>query len=127
MKIEMYEQYVDDSNQVVIVPPAGARYDSDRKKVVIDDSQVDSEECDDERTARIMKDIANSIMPGVVMEFDVPSRNSSEKMPILDMKVWIDKEEGNIMFQHYEKPTTSKSIMHAKSAQSVSCRNSVHT
>ena len=31
------------------------------------------------------------------------------------------------MFQHYEKPTASQSIMHAKSAQSVSCRNSVHT
>ena len=31
------------------------------------------------------------------------------------------------MFQHYEKPTASQNIMHAKSAQSISCRTSVHT
>ena len=31
------------------------------------------------------------------------------------------------MFQHYEKPTASQSITHAKSAQSVPCRNIVHT
>ena len=60
------------------------------------------------------------------MEFDVPSRNDDNKMAILDMKVWLD-EDKNIMFQHFEKPTASKNIMHALSAQSVSCRNSVHT
>ena len=73
-----------------------------------------------------MTDIANSVMPGIVMEFDVPSRNSSDKMAILDMEDWME-EDGNIMFQHYEKPSSSKTIMHAKSALSVSCRNSVHT
>ena len=65
-------------------------------------------------------------MPGIVMEFDVPGRNDDNKMAILDMKVWLD-EDKNIMFQHFEKPTASKNIMHALSAQSVSCRNSVHT
>ena len=54
-----------------------------------------------------MTDIANSVMPGIVMEFDVPSRNANRKMPILDMEVWIEEEEGNIMFQHYQKPTAS--------------------
>ena len=53
---------------------------------------VDDEECDDERTARVMTDIANSVMPGIIMVFDVPSINGNEKMPILDMDVWIDKE-----------------------------------
>ena len=67
-------------------------------------------------------DIANDVIPGIVMEFDVPSRNTDRKMAILDMKVWME-ENGNIVFQHYEKPTASKSIMHALSAQSVSCRN----
>ena len=42
------------------------------------------------------------------------------------MKVWMN-EDGNILFEHYEKPTASKNILHAKSAQSVMCRNSVHT
>ena len=58
---------------------------------------------------------------------DIPSRNNSKKMPILDMEEWMENQERNIMFQHFEKPTASKSILHANSAQSVSCRNSVHT
>ena len=87
---------------------------------------IDSEVADDERTAKVLTDIANDVIPGIVMEFDVPSRNNDNKMAILDMKVWLNNE-GIVMFQHYEKPTASKSILHAKSAQSVSCRNSVHT
>ena len=39
----------------------------------------------------------------------------------------MDSLTGNIIFQHYEKPTASHNIMHANSAQSISCRNSVHT
>ena len=128
MDIMMYERYIDDSNQVAIVPPPGARYDRITEKLVVDASLVepDNEMCDDERTAKIMTDIANSVVPGIVMEFDVPSRNTNKKMPILDMEVWMD-EDGNIMFQHYEKPTSSKTVMHAMSAQSITCRNSVHT
>jgi hypothetical protein len=127
MNLKMYERYVDDSNQVAIVPPPGAKYDVTSSKVIIDDNLIDVVVCDDERTARVKTDIANSVMPGIVMEFNIPSRNSDQKMPILDMEVWIEKEEGNIMFQQYEKPTASKSIMHANSAQSASCRNCVHT
>ena len=46
-----------------------------------------AELCDDERTARVMTDIANSVMPGIVMEFDLPSRNLNNKMAVLDMEV----------------------------------------
>ena len=61
-------------------------------------------------------DIANSVFPGITMEFDVPSINTNEKMPILGMEVWIEKEEGNTMFQNYQKPNESQSIMHSNSA-----------
>ena len=67
------------------------------------------EEEEDERTARVLVGIANSI----VMEYDMPSRNIDCKMAILYMKVWIDYETGIIMFQHYEKPTALHNIMHA--------------
>jgi hypothetical protein len=64
------------------------------KKVVVDDNQGDISVHDDERTARILTGIANDVMPGITMEFDVPSRNTNKKMAILDMEVWM--EEGNI-------------------------------
>ena len=46
-------------------------------------------------------------------------------MPILDMNVWMT-EDGVIMYKHYEKEVSSKKIMHANSAQSASCKKSVH-
>ena len=80
-----------------------------------------------EITAKVLTDIANDVLPGIIMEYDVPSRNEDSKMPILDMKVWVDTCEGLIMFQHYEKPMASVNIMHAESAISVTCQHSVHT
>ena len=123
----MYERYVDDSNQVAVVPPPGAKYDPLTKKVIIDENLLDLAENEEERTARILTDVANSILPGITMEFDIPGRNPDNKMPILDMKVRMDEHTGDIIFEHYEKPTASHNILHAASAQSVSCRNSVHT
>ena len=48
------------------------------------------------------------------------------KMAVLDMKVWMNRD-GIIMYEHFEKPMSSKQIMHAESAISASCKKSVHT
>ena len=82
---------------------------------------IDEEESEDERTARVLTDVANSVLPGIIMECDIPSRNTDSKMPILDMKVWMDSLTGDILFQHYEKPSSTHKIMLVNSAQSVSC------
>ena len=115
------------SLRLTVVPPPGSRYDRESKKVVIDETIIDMDENDDKRLATILNEIANDIIPGIIMEHDIPSKNIDNKMPILDMKVWIERSSGNIMFQHYEKPTASGNIMHANTAQAVTCRNSVHT
>ena len=35
--------------------------------------------------------------------------------------------DGNILYQHYQKPMSSKKVMNANSAQSAQCKRSVHT
>ena len=62
LDLVMYERYVDDSNQLAIIPPPGARYDANSKRVVIDIGDVDITVSDDERTARLYTDIANDVM-----------------------------------------------------------------
>ena len=47
-------------------------------------------------------------------------------MAILDMKVWIDQETGNIMFQHYEKPMASKLVLAATSALPAKQKRNIH-
>ena len=63
MKMLMYERYVDDSNQVAVVPPKGTRYDQERGTLVVKSSHeaADGERGDEERLAVILKDIADSV------------------------------------------------------------------
>ena len=123
----MYDRYADDSNQAAVFPAPGYRYDSGRKKVVYDQNRLleDQTKNDDERLADVLRDIANDVQQGIVMEKEYPSNNSDCKMPVLDMKVWMD-QDGIILYQHFEKPMASKKVMHAQSAQSGPCKRNVH-
>ena len=124
----LYERYVDDSNQIAVVPPIGSVYDIVQQKVIVDEDQQkqDEDTPEDERLSKVLLSIANSVMECIKMEADMPSRNCDKKMPILEMKVWMD-ENGTLMYQHYEKPVSSKTVMHAHSAHSAACKKSVHT
>ena len=42
------------------------------------------------------------------------------------MKVWTDSD-GVLLYQHYEKPVSSKTVLNARSAHSAACKRSVHT
>ena len=128
VKMLLYERYVDDSNQMAVTPPPGTRYNKETKKIAVDPQKVaeDEDKEGDERLAHLLLEIANSILKCVRMEGDWPSKNTDKKLPILDMKVWTDRE-GNILYQHYEKDVSSKTVLHSKSAHSAACKRSVHT
>ena len=126
VEMKLYERYVDDSNQVGIAPPSGAKYDKATEKIVIDPELQDEEQPPDERLAKLLLDIANSVMKCIQMEADWPSKNPDKCMPILDMKVWTNKE-GSIVYRHYEKPVSRKTVLHSKSAHPATCKRSVHT
>ena len=63
--MRMYERYIDDSNQIAVVPPPGAKYDGNKNKVVIDIENINENEQDEDRLARILTDIANTIQEGI--------------------------------------------------------------
>ena len=65
-------------------------------------------------------------MECVQMEADWPSKNRDSRMPILEMKVWTD-QEGTLLYQHYEKEVSSKTVLNAKSAHSAACKRGVHS
>ena len=101
--MQVYSRYVDDSNQVTSV-----RDDHTR-----------------ETTVQKLLEIANSIEEGIVMEVDVVENHPDLKLPILDMKCWLDSD-GNAQYQHYEKPVSSKLVISARSAHANGCKRSVH-
>ena len=122
----LYERYIDDSDQTAVVPPPGAVYNVERQTIEIDDNLANDDRNTEARLARVLKDIANDVIPDIIMVEDYPSRNENGKMPVLDIGVWMS-EENYIMYEHYEKPMSCKKVMHAESAISPSCKKSVHT
>ena len=59
--------------------------------------------------------MGDSILPMIKLEEDVPSNHSDQKLPILDLKVWI--QEGNkLYYQFYRKPMAQWLLMPAMSA-----------
>ena len=101
--MRLYGRYVDDSNQF---PEARNADDTD------------------EVIAAELKEIANRMVDGIEMEEDVPSRHSDGKIPILDMKVLMD-EDGQIKYQHYEKPVASKKVVSERSGHSAASKRAI--
>ena len=58
------------------------------------------------------------------MEVDIVDNHDDLKLPILDMKCWLDSE-GFAQYMHYEKPVSSKLVISERSAHANGCR-SVH-
>ena len=58
------------------------------------------------------------------MVVDVPNNHSDNKLPILDMKVYI--KDGYIVYEHFEKPMASKLVISSRSAHSDQTKRSVH-
>ena len=104
LNMVLYGRYVDDTNEVC---------------------ELRNEDDSDEDLARELQDIANSVIPGLKFEVDLPSRHTDGCLPILDMAVWLDSD-GNLRHKHYEKSMASKLVISERSAHPKSGKRSVH-
>ena len=86
----------------------------------------DIQSCDTERTARIIAEIANTIEEGIQVTVDWPENNDDSRMPVLDLKVWIDKSQEipRISYSFYKKKVASKFTTMKRSAVAESVKKS---
>ena len=112
--------YVDDYNLIFFVLPAGTRWNEEEKKMVENEDKVEEDNLrpGDERTMEEMTKMANSIISIIKWTSDCPSKNQGEKMPILNLKVWMKGEVGEqrICFEPYRKPMAARTLILARSA-----------
>ena len=110
MNILMYKRYVDDINIIMETP-----------------QPTNETMNDDEQAIEIIKQIGNNIHPSIQLETDCPSKHSDSKLPLLDIKIWIEKKEdgesdttsntySKIMHEYYYKEVASKSVINARSS-----------
>ena len=127
--LEMMKCYVDDVNWALPPIKPGMRYQDgaihQREDLVNHDTGI----MEDLRTMLLLKDIGNDIHPSIQIEVDCPSKHADNRMPILDLKVWVDKteERSKIMHEHYSKDVSSKMVISAKSALSMNTKRTVLT
>ena len=100
--IPLYERYIDDSNQGIVVEE-----DKDAVEVIME-----------------LKEIANSILPGLEVEVDMTFNYDDGKLPILDMKCYMKNDV--VVYEHYSKPMATDLIISARSAHSEQTKRSVH-
>ena len=79
----------------------------------------------DEELAAKLQAIADTVMPGIKVEEDLPGRHPDKCLPILDMKVWLD-ENGHLYHKHYQKPMASNLVISARSAHPTSTKRAIH-
>ena len=118
IQLNLHERYVDDTNVVTKQTPLGARYDGGRIAITEAAATEDEGIQDDERTMKLIQSIANTIHPSIRMTIDFPSNYEEGKVPMLDIRMWIEEVNGvvRLMYEHYEKNMATKMVIHAKSA-----------
>ena len=81
--------------------------------------EADADIPEDRRTMILIQAVANSIDPDIKVTFDVPSNYEDKMVPILDLKVTVNKQ-GQVIYKFYQKPMCNRLVtmkMPAMSAQ----------
>ena len=135
LKLWTYKRYVDDISNIMTPPKLGVRFDGD--KLIEDERSVEEDQVldVDERTMRLFQSVANSIHPSIEVEIDCPSRHHDGKLPILELKVWIEKRirdgesqgENRVLHEYYSKEISSAYAINARSALSWRSKRTILT
>ena len=106
--------YVDDGNICTSATPPGARLIDGKIEVIEDLIESDLEIPADQRTSKLLLEIANSICQFTSLTVDCPSLNQDGFMPILDLKVKC--EDNKIVTKFFKKEMANHLVMLARSA-----------
>ena len=114
---ELYKRYVDDILAALAGLGPGVRWDGSKMIVRPDKVEEDKSVRADARTFEELEKIAGTIFKCLDFTSDSPSSHEEEKVPVLDLKVYVGKE-GFIMHEFYEKPVACKFVIPACSVHS---------
>ena len=75
----------------------------------------------------LIQSVAAHIHPSIRLTIDYPSNYPDGKIPMLDVKMWIEEGESGqkIMYEHYEKEMATKAVINAKSAISMKTKRTI--
>ena len=112
--------YVDDVNGLFKSIAPGIEFKDGRLRYNEEKEKEDRKLPKDKVTMEVVKTVANSIDDMIQMTVDFPSKYEDDKVPMLDVKVWLnEKDENKIYYTFYEKPTKSPFVVSKSSAMPI--------
>ena len=112
--------FVDDLNGVFSTVPKGTEYIEGNLVFNPTKAAEDNDLPDDQVTMNVIKDIANDIEEMIFMTADYPSNYKVNRVPMLDVEVWINQDDSLIYYSYYEKETKSPYVISKMSAMPIS-------
>ena len=105
LKIEnpMTKIFVDDLNGGFSALPKGTQYADGKLIINAEKAEEEKEVPDDKSTMKVIRDIVNDIDDMIVMTADVPTNHGNNRVPMLDVEVWIDENDNKAYYSFYEK------------------------
>ena len=96
LSLDMFAHYEDDMVIVTRAVGQGWYWDKEDKSLKWSQEQfeMDMNESPEERKARVLSSMANSINLNIQTTTDLPRRNSNGNMPVLDLQIWVKDVEG---------------------------------
>ena len=123
IQMKLYKRYVDDINIIFKAP-----------------SEQQSEETTtesppkDQQYMNIIREIGNKIHPSIQLETDCPTLHSDNKLPILDVKVWVEKRKENegptttkVIHEYYSKEVSTKAVINERSSLPLRTKRTILT
>ena len=112
---KLYKRYKDDINLVLKIPS----YDNTKGRCEIELNTLEN-----------IMTIANEIHPSIRVTGDIPSNYPDDRLPILDLKVWIG-EVGNdtykVVTSHYMKDVSTRAVINERSSHPENMKRNVLT
>ena len=112
---KLYKRYKDDINLILKIPS----YDRTKTRSEIESSTL----------SEIME-IANKIHTSIRVTGDIPSRYDDNRLPILDLKVWIGEIATNthkVITSHYMKDVSTRAVINERSSHPQNMKMNVLT
>lgn len=94
--------------------------------MILEDANNDIK--DEKKTMEKVQEIANTIDSCIKTTMDYCDNHEDKKLPVLDVKVWIGyttNGELKVIHEHYLKDVSTRMLIHAKSAHSITVKENV--
>ena len=83
------------------------------------------EERRDEEIWKQIREVGDQIHKSIQLEADYPSKHADNKVPILDIKVWVNNQR--ILHEYFSKTVSSKAVIDAQSAMPMKDKRTILT